>query len=57
MPNTSDDREPETKMTADAAARIQSAGAKRPDSDTTKSGFAPRAQSAAAKSGHESRKK
>lgn len=37
-----------TPMTPAAAGRIQSAGAKSPGSSTAKSGFAPRAQSAAA---------
>lgn len=37
-----------TRMTPQAASRIQSAGAKTPGSPTAQSGFAPRAQSAAA---------
>ncbi len=37
------------KMTADRASAIQSAGDKNPSSSTAKSGFAGRAQSAAAK--------
>ncbi|MBX9386935.1 hypothetical protein ACFPZ0_00635 [Streptomonospora nanhaiensis] len=36
-----------TDMDKEAAARIQSAGAKDPDSDTARSGFDERAQSAA----------
>jgi len=39
------------KMTAEAASRIQSAAAKNPESSSAKSGFAPRAQSSAAKDG------
>ena len=39
-----------TGMTSKAAARIQSAGDRHPKSETARSGFAPRAQSAADKS-------
>ncbi|WP_280368202.1 hypothetical protein [Nocardia abscessus] len=39
----------ETKMTGADASRIQSTAAKNPDSSTAKSGFAPRAQTSAAK--------
>ncbi|WP_322755910.1 hypothetical protein [Frankia sp. Cas3] len=37
-----------TPMTRDAAARVQSAGDRHPTSDTARTRFAPRAQSAAA---------
>ncbi|KAF9971938.1 hypothetical protein BGZ75_001700, partial [Mortierella antarctica] len=38
-----------TKMTSDAAARVQSAADRKPDSNTASSGFKERAQSSAAK--------
>lgn len=43
---------PKSKMTSEAASRIQSAGDRHPKSETAKSGFASRAQSTAAKHGH-----
>lgn len=45
-----------THMTAKDAARIQSAGDRHPKSDTSKSGFASRAQSAADKSTHQEKR-
>jgi hypothetical protein len=41
-----------SKMTPEAASRIQSAGDRHPKSETAKSGFASRAQSTASKHAH-----
>ncbi len=45
-----------SSMTSKAAARIQSAGSHNPKSDTARSGFASRAQSAADKSTQQGKK-
>jgi hypothetical protein len=45
-----------TGMTPKAAARIQSAGDRHPKSETAKSGFASRAQSAADKQAQQGKK-
>lgn len=50
--STSGASTPSNPMTATAAARIQSAGAKANGGGVSKGGFAARAQSAAAKSGN-----